>query len=468
MARFDRTIGRHERAKPLAGILQHNGWVDLSRETAFVAGYGECDLTSPLGVELSGYGYYLERRAQSVMDPLKARALCLRRGQHSALLVCCDLIGLTVAHSDTIRASIARGLGIPASHVLLACTHTHAGPATLPLRGCGEMDPAYVATVASLVERAALAAVDDARPARLACTFPVIEPIGYNRRLRCFDPIDPVLKVALLEREAGSIVLTSYACHAVTLGRVTGVSADWPGGVVRAFERRGYHALAFQGFCGDIDPVLFLNKWGSGTAQDLDFYGELLCQRALKALQGAERDAAPGMAAAEDRLTLPLDVPASRADLDRELASYLGSEQSPGAERMIRGWYAEASARLADLQATPCLVNVPVQGLAVGGLRLLGLPGEVFSEYSVGLRATWPKLFTIGYANGVVGYIPTAETYDHTDDYAAYAAPRFYHLFPFKREVEQVVLAASRRVLQRLGGTRPPGGGSSEHTESER
>ena len=44
------------------------------------AGYGKYELTPPMGVELAGFGYYLERRAQTVIDPLFARAVLLEAG----------------------------------------------------------------------------------------------------------------------------------------------------------------------------------------------------------------------------------------------------------------------------------------------------------------------------------------------------------------------------------------------------
>ena len=423
----------------------------MDQDTGLAVGYGECIVTPPLGLELAGYGYYLERRAQAILDELKARAVFVRSGQQTLLLICCDLIGLTVVHTDAIRQAIGQRLGIAETNILVACTHTHTGPATLPLFGVGEMDDVYVATLAGLVEQAAVAAQADCQPASLAYAMQNIEPIGYNRRTRSFQPIDSVLKVALFERAERSIVLTGYACHAVTLGRTASASADWPGGVVRAFERRGYHALAFQGFCGDIDPVVFMNAWGSGTPQDLDFYGELICQRALKSVAGAQREKWPVLQAVEERIALPLNVPPTRADVDRGLESLLATQPGAGAERMIRTWHAAASARYDELRAAPYIPNVPVQALALGGLRLLGLPGEVFSEYSTRLRTTWPTLFTVGYAGGCVSYIPTAEAYDHAGDYACYSAPRFFCLFPFERSVESLVLAASERVLQRLG-----------------
>ncbi len=45
------------------------------------AGFAAVDLRPPLGLALSGYGYYLDRRARQVMDPIMARALVLDDGR---------------------------------------------------------------------------------------------------------------------------------------------------------------------------------------------------------------------------------------------------------------------------------------------------------------------------------------------------------------------------------------------------
>lgn len=59
------------------------------------AGFGKTLLTPPLGVELAGYGYYLQRQAKYVLDPLYARAVLLEDGARRALMVSCDLLGLS-------------------------------------------------------------------------------------------------------------------------------------------------------------------------------------------------------------------------------------------------------------------------------------------------------------------------------------------------------------------------------------
>ena len=71
------------------------------------AGYGETVITPPSGVELCGYGYYLQRACQSVHDDLKARALCVTCGDTVLFLIVCDLIGLDIGTTDNIRQAIA-------------------------------------------------------------------------------------------------------------------------------------------------------------------------------------------------------------------------------------------------------------------------------------------------------------------------------------------------------------------------
>ena len=71
------------------------------------AGFGKSDLTPPLGVELTGYGYYLNRRALSVLDPLFARALILEQDGCRSLLISCELLGLNrhICADVSVRSS---------------------------------------------------------------------------------------------------------------------------------------------------------------------------------------------------------------------------------------------------------------------------------------------------------------------------------------------------------------------------
>lgn len=435
---------------------RHNprGYADAGEQEManMMVGYGERVITPPIGVELCGYGPYLERKAESVLDALKVRTLFLKRGEESVVIAVCDLIGFSVASSDRLRGDIARESGLESSSVLLACTHTHSGPVTVPLRGYRGVDERYLEEVAHAVSSAVRSAREDLRKSEVFFGSEFIEPIGFNRRNRRFAPIDPLLRVVLFEREKGRIYLLNYACHAVTLGPSVEVSADWPGAVVRELESERDRCLVLQGFCGDIDPVTNRNRWGKGTKDDLEFYGRLLAQRAVKALNYATKLEDTNLRAVEIRVDLPLLVP-SAEEIEQEKEKVLRNPNFEERHRKyIREWADEARRRLPELSSSPYMKGIPIQCLSLGSVRFIALPGEVFCEYALRLGKKCPQLIAVGYANGNIGYIPTWEAYGFEGDYACYVAPKGYALFPFRPDLEAIILDSSADLLGTLDG----------------
>ena len=80
------------------------------------------------------------------------------------------------------------------------------------------------------------------------------------------------------------------------------------------------------------------------------------------------------------------------------------------------------------------------------------MPGEVFCEYDLNLRKKFPVLLTIGYANGCVGYLPVENAYKKENDYACYLAPKIFDLFPFRTEVEEIILKETTDLLFQIEG----------------
>jgi hypothetical protein len=413
-------------------------------------GYGERTITPPLGVDLSGYGFYLGRRAGSVLDDLKVRAVLLRSGDRALLLISCDVIGFTVEDADALRAEIAAAIGLPRRDILLAATHTHCGPATQPMPGLGDRDAAYMKRLRTLVVEAAKEAAAAPAAAEFSYALEAIEPLGFNRRKKDFAGVDPVLKTAIFRTAERTIYLLNYACHAVVFGRRAHVSADWPGAVVRAVEASGDKAVFFQGFCGDIDPVLQWNRWGEGTTDDLRDIADLVLRRLRKAERFAVAVKEPRLAAVESRIAVPLTVPDKRA-IERRAASFAKTyKQFPGADRFAADWKERALAAAPAMRKAPFISNVPVQALSIGGFRIAALPGEFFCEIGLKLARTDAPLMPVGYANGNIGYIPMDKDFRDAADYACYCAPMFYRLFPFEPGVERTFLRETRKALQGL------------------
>ena len=412
------------------------------------AGYGEGIITPSLGLDLCGYGFYLDRKAEAVLDDLKVRVLHLADGSDVLILIACDLIGLTVEFSDRIRAELSAAHRVPPSRILLACTHTHSGPATQSLPGLGRVDPVYMKTIAKRIIEAAEAAEGNSEPADFIFASEAIEPIGYNRRDNDFRDIDPLLKAAVFKTKRGKIYLLNYACHPVVFGPRKNISADWPGAWIREIEKAGHNAVFFQGFCGDIDPVTQMNRWGQGTPEDLQFYGDFLKRRLDKAEIFAEVQKRPALAAVEKRIQIPLNI-WGRREIEREAAAFRKKyAQFPGAERFAAEWRAGALANSATRRKAPFLENVPIQAMAIGPLKILGLPGEIFCGIGLKLQKTFASLVPVGYADGSIGYIPSRKAYRDRTDYACYCAPMFYQGFPFTPEIEGIILRASRQVLR--------------------
>jgi hypothetical protein len=413
-------------------------------------GYGERIITPPLGVDLCGYGFYLGRRAESVLDDLKARAVYLESGGQRLILISCDIVGFTVDDADNIRDAIAAAVGLPRRDILLAATHTHCGPATMPMPGLGDVNAAYVGRLRTLIIDAAEKAAAEPVAAEFSYALEAIEPLGFNRRKKNFCGVDPVLKAAIFRTAERKIYLLSYACHAVVFGRRTHVSADWPGAVVRAVEEAGDRAVVFQGFCGDIDPVLQMNRWGEGTEDDLRDIADLVRRRLRKAERYAVDQPDVGLAAVERRIDIPLAVPDRRA-IERAAASFAKTySQFPGAARFAGDWKKRALEAAPDMRKSPFVRNVPVQALAIGGLKIAALPGELFCEIGLKLGRTEGPLMPVGYANGNVGYVPLDKDFRDAADYACTCAPMFYQLFPFEPGVERMFLRETRKALRAL------------------
>ena len=421
--------------------------MDKKKVSVLRAGYGEIDITPPLGTDLAGFGFYLDRRATIVRDRLKARALGLESGENRVLIIALDLLSLAVDYSDRCRRQIAVKTGVPFKNILLACIHTHSGPAVQPLPGLGKISREYVRKLPAALLGAARQALASLEEAEFGFHAEAVEPIGYNRRLGGFSPIDPWLKVGIFRQKKRSIFLLNYACHAVTLGPTKEISSDWPGAAVRELEKAGQRALVLQGFCGDIDPVTYLNRRLGGTREDYYLAGKIMAARALKSVKYTSWKNKIPLQSVENRIRLPLSV-FPRENLDLETSAALeANRQFPHAARMVRLWRKKIEKHYETFAASPWLDNVPVQAIKVGEMPILGLPGEAFCSLGLKLGKKFPGLMTAGYANGDVGYLPTAEAYFDPADYACYCAPKFYGLFNFTPAVESVLIEESSRIL---------------------
>ncbi|SDT10373.1 alkaline ceramidase [Actinopolymorpha singaporensis] len=340
-----------------------------------LVGAATVDVTPPAGLAMSGF---LARTspATGTHDPLTVRTVTVG----GTAVVTVDACGL---HEDTCRRVRERLLGgeIPnladlpvLTEVVVAATHTHGGPAVVPGRLGGPVDPGHLRLLEDACVDAVRTALRGARPARLRFGIGADPGVARNRR-RPGGPTDPALPVLVWADEAGATVtvVTAYACHPVVLGADNTLwTADYPGVVRRQLElaHPGAVAVFLTGCCGDVNTG---HSAGSSTLQASDTRTYAACERAGTAIAQAALDAE----------TRPVDGPVGARSAE------VGLERLDGS-----GWTARVSV------------------LDWSGVRLVALPGEPFAATALAMRAAAPEpLVVFGYADGCPGYFPTSDEY---------------------------------------------------------
>ncbi|MFH1569467.1 MAG: hypothetical protein ABIL09_15835 [Gemmatimonadota bacterium] len=451
------------------------------------AGFAAVEITPQPGIHMGGF-WGRTSGALEVHDPLWARSLAFGLGGRRVAMVALDLVGLSAASAWSIKSRAAARTGMQPDAVMVCCTHTHAGPLTLPVRGMGEVDAAYLEGLTEAAAQAVAGADADRRAARLAYARPEVR-LGINRRedragqvIIGRNPDGPTVPYAHVLRAsrtgARDLVLFSCACHPVVLGRASHcLSAEFPGAAVRALEERtGMAALFVNGACGDINPRVT----GAGF-EAMEGLGGELAERVVAALTETRPLESDHLAWRSVQLQLPLVDPPHWA---RAMAHRAALTLKAGIHRIRAGggdyWsqlvprarleWAEAMLALSRSGRRGLGQTFQVQGLRVGSLALLGMEGEIFSRYQLDLEATSPLQPTavVGYANGCIGYVPTADEhrrggYEAGEPYGQGlgSAVQAYQVYPSVQMLapaaEAVVRAGAEGVLTALADPDPAG-----------
>lgn len=404
----------------------------------FRAGAAEVVITPPIGTPLDGYGGRFGG-AVGVHDDLYARAIVFDDGATQGAIVGCDLVGIDRRLAQAVREMVQDATGMPGGHIMVAATHTHAGPAGLR----ADMNAVLTDSTARLTAGAVIAAHRALRPAVLKAGRGDVDSVSQNRR----DPdgqIGTELQVLLFDSpqpfEAPIASIVNFACHATVLfGTNMHISADYPGAVVRTVKRVLDDApvVYLNGACGDVNP-----SWMEQNYDEVTRVGSIIGSEAARRLQElrplghrhrtwnirwdelTERDVTSGVLVEAPRLRIAsakVDVPARTFDapetydgrigaLRAELSTVAGDDVD-GRHRLMaqltmlqgeRGFAAQFHPRGA------LTLHPEVQAISFApDVAVLGLPGEFFAETAEALRASAgvERLLIACYANHHVFYV---------------------------------------------------------------
>jgi hypothetical protein len=379
--------------------------------------------------------------ATGVADKVTARALVLTEPGCSVALVSAELVLVPRALAEAVRVRVA---DLRLDAVVVAATHTHAGPGGYwdALAGrFGATGPYDEATFERMVESMAgavrLAAADRA-PATVSVARGRLTEVVQNRDGG--QPDGRLLAVRVARRSGKPVAeLVSFAAHPTMLGRRnTEISGDWVGRLL-VLGSRGPR-LFFQGAVGDQSvrpPTVAVPgaeagaDAGAGGVAGAEVRARMEAEAravdaALAGLEGSPAVESPSMAVATARLGLPA--------------------MDPGA---VPGWLRPATVTVAGGTFSR---QASVTALRLGPALLLFMAAEPVAAVGQSLRdAAGPDAEVISLAGDYLGYVETEAAFR-----AGTGEAKRSYFGPGLAAALQGGVTAAAREAERLAGAATP------------
>ena len=407
------------------------------------AGMCKVCISPPLGAPLAGFAAR-QGVTTGIHDDLFARALVLENEGRSLALVSVDVLALTSDFVTRVRAAIEDRTGIGPEAIMIASTHTHAGPVTITTFFNPEecLDATYMNRLADAITQAVEVAWRERFVARAGVGTGHVTGVGVNRRSKDMKPVDGEIGIIRVDSVDGGLraVFLNYACHPTVLGSnnllVTG---DFPAFAIERIER----AIAREGPDGKENGfAMFVNgtqgNISMGHSSELSAIGVItpgrtfdraeelghrLGDAVLEVLPGIQTDSDPALAALSQSISLPLKnlPPVEEAERalqeaearltslngDDELSEELSRAKSERLYASINHFYARETGQLPDR-----LLPIELQGLRINDAAFIAIPAEVFVEIGLEVKRRAPhRTFNVGIANGYIGYLTTADAH---------------------------------------------------------
>lgn len=445
----------------------------------FQAGVARTSLTPYRGVELTGWGYYMERRWRRIRDDLNATALAFDDGERTAILLALDLMVVDDRFTKLTRERIQAATGVAPEAILVTCSHSHNAPAAGGLLGVGECDPFFEDWASRQATTAAILAWEQREPASVRRAQTELPGVSFNRT-RHGGLVDTCVSALRIDREDGAplALVANFGAHPTVSSELHpwDVSRDVPGEVCDGLESAfpGAIALYVQGACGDVN---FLREY---TAHDRCHEPARHVVNAVQdALVTAVRMPQPVVAFASDTARLPTrrwtheELMRDRAEAERrittddtsgwletigrsmtnrplDMVTRHGGDERKAVRAMCRFHLEWTGRMLEDFATRPEVLETEVQALRVGDAYIVANSSEFFTPFALDVRrrADVPELMVACYANGRIGYLPDAHDIE-ARSYAGYQSPKYCNQFPFTAESGPAMCDAMLKVIGR-------------------
>jgi neutral ceramidase len=399
------------------------------------AGFHKICISPPIGAPLAGFAAR-QGVATGVHDDLFARALVLENEETALALVSVDVLALPGEFIERVRAAINTSVGLRPESVMIAATHTHAGPVTITtfFNPDESLDAAYMDRLAEAIAESVAAAWHGRFEARVGVGAGSVKGIGVNRRAPDKLPVDEEIGIIKVEDANGltRAVLMNHACHPTVLGPdnllVTG---DFPAFAIQRVEAAlGAGSLAMfvnstqgnisVGHSSELSAIGVITP--GRTFERAAELGVKLADATLAVLPKIETTTELRLGTLSTLLHLPLkklpaheQAAAALAATEARLAQLIAGNSAEDeinrtkSERLyasITSFYAKETGTLNGH------LPLELQGLRIGDAVIVAVPAEVFVEIGLQIkRRAVGRIFIAGIANGYIGYLTTEEAH---------------------------------------------------------
>ena len=442
------------------------------------AGFSRVNITPSMGIPM--LGYYIERRAEGVLDELEVNALALSINDELAILVSVDICELEEFLIQNIEDKVSSTLGLKKEQLFIHTTHTHTGPGKSLTYGYDDkLLDEYFNNLYSKITDAIYLAIQDLKPARVGFGRGIAPKVAFIRRflmkdgtvetnpgvdnpniLRPLSDVDDRVEVLRIDRNDDSIVVINFGLHPDTVGG-SKISGDWPNFARYYVEKTidGVKCIFFNGAQGDVNHVNVRPTGGDFNGLHEDFDG---CSRGYEHTKHIGRVVAGAVLQAYDKVNyvevdslksirktihVPSNMPTKeelKVALEYDRLHKEGRDDMiPYKGMMLTTVVAEAS-RMVSLQNGPTTFPVTLSIVKIGNLAFVGCQGEPFTDVGRLLKDIkgFDKIFPCCLVNGGEGYYPTAKAYDE-GGYEARSSK-------FKKGVGELLVGEVEKALNSL------------------
>lgn len=408
-------------------------------------GTAKACITPPLGTWMAGYGFRT-KPCESISEDLYVRVHVHRFENGQIIYIYADL-----AHWDNLvvrdaRRSLSERYGLRPDELVFLASHTHCGPIVGHDSLEVQEDPDYTAFVLRQVTAAVGEALSKLTPVRMirfngCCLQNVYRRVWENGQVLMMPnyeiAADRNLTVLVLKDTADQVrgIMLHYPCHA-NLAKGYSIHGDYPGAALRMLDARYPESVAMflQGCTGDLRPNSVCgDEFVPASYEEVVAFASRFLRCCDLAMNGLGMQVGETLSVSQQELQLPLEGTKDEKTL---------SEIAKNGDAVMKLWAQKVLER-----GNPCFETLELRRISYGeNLVFYTYNAEVVQSYAAYARRLEPEAVSIGYANGMIGYLSSAQQiveggYEPCDSATYFALAGTYTV-----EIDRMIRAGLRKL----------------------